>query len=227
MLNKTDYNLDIEKEKLKVIKLSEKLLPLNKKDNPEEIITEEEINKLYKLLNVKENLMKFIIFLNNYRTKGKFKLSERVFDIIKNIFNKTQDYLLKNRDRALVDLIIILSQTFYIIKDEQKFFLQQAINGHELYKKEEFWQNYMEDTINSEIDTFEEEIKKELIKYKKEVKEKKIREIISSKLIPFVAYMSGFGASKEMILNIINPIIEKYNFEENSRMILLSLLEQN
>ena len=85
----------------------------------------------------------------------------------------------------------------------------------------------MEDTINSEIYTFEEETKKESIKYKKDVKEKKIKEIISSILIPFSSYMSGFGAPKEMILNIINPIIEKYNLEENSRMILLSLLEQN
>ena len=225
MLNKTDYNLDIEKEKVKVAKLSEKLL-INKKDNPQEIITEEEVNKLYELVKVKENLMKFVIFLNNYRTKGKFKLTERVFDIIINIFNIAQDYLLKNRDRSFVDLIIILSQTFYIIKDEQKYFLQQAINGHELYKKEEFWKNYMEDTINSEIYTFEEETKKESIKYKKDVKEKKIKEIISSKLIPFSSYMSGFGAPKEMILNIINPIIDKYNLDEDSKMILLSLIEQ-
>ena len=36
MLNKTDYNLDVEKEKLKVINLSEKLLPLN--DTTQEII---------------------------------------------------------------------------------------------------------------------------------------------------------------------------------------------
>ena len=226
MLNKTDYNLDIEKEKIKVVKLSEKLLPSNKKDNPQELITEAEVNKLYELVNVKENLMKFAIFLNNYRTRGKFKLTERAFDIVKNIFSKAQDYLLKNRDRAFADLIIILSQTFYIIKDGKKYFLQQAINSHELFKKEEFWHNYMEDTINSEINNFEEEIKKESIKYKKSIKEKKIKEIISSKLIPFSSYMSGFEAPKEMILNIINPIIDKYNLDENSRMILMSLLEQ-
>ena len=226
MLNKTDYNLDIEKEKIKVVKLSEKLLPSNKKDNPQELITEAEVNKLYELVNVKENLMKFAIFLNNYRTRGKFKLTERAFDIVKNIFSKAQDYLLKNRDRAFADLIIILSQTFYIIKDGKKYFLQQAINNHELFKKEEFWHNYMEDTINSEINNFEEEIKKESIKYKKSIKEKKIKEIISSKLIPFSSYMSGFEAPKEMILNIINPIIDKYNLDENSRMILMSLLEQ-
>ena len=226
MLNKTDYNLDIEKEKIKVVKLSEKLLPSNKKDNPQELITEAEVNKLYELVNVKENLMKFIIFLNNYRTKGKFKLTERAFDIVKNIFSKAQDYLLKNRDRAFADLIIILSQTFYIIKDGKKYFLQQAINCHELFKKEEFWYNYMEDTINSEINNFEEEVKKESIKYKKSIKEKKIKEIISSKLIPFSSYMSGFEAPKEMILNIINPIIDKYNLDENSRMILMSLLDQ-
>ena len=124
MLNKTDYNLDIEKEKLKVIKLSEKLLPLNIKDIHNELINEEEINKLYELLNDKDNAINFFLFLNNYRTTGRYELTERIFYIIKNIFIKAQNYLLNNRDKLLEKLIIInFSQTFYIKKDEKKIFL--------------------------------------------------------------------------------------------------------
>ena len=65
-MNKSDYNLDIEKEKLRVLELSEKLL-LNKEEDK---ITNEEVNELYKL--VKDNLgnmLKFFYYLNNFRTK--------------------------------------------------------------------------------------------------------------------------------------------------------------
>ena len=224
MLIKTDYNLDIEKEKLKVIKLSEKLLPLNINNTPLETITEEEINKLYELVNDKNNMIKFFFFLNNYRTTGRYELTEKTFDIIKNIFNKAQDYLLNNKDRLLEKLIIILSQTFYLKKNEKQFFLQYAINKHELFKKEEFWKSHLKDIIDEEILRFERGIKNNSIEYNNEVKEKKIKDIISSKLIPFSDYMVGFETPKEMILNIINPIIDKYNLED-TKIIILSLIE--
>ena len=38
--------------------------------------------------------------------------------------------------------------------------------------------------------------------------------------------MVGFGAPKEMILNIHTPIIDKYNLEDTS-IIILSLIEQS
>ena len=224
MLNKTDYNLDVEKETLKVINLSEKLLPLN--DTTQEIITKEEINELYELLNNKDNIIRFFLFLNNYRTTGNYELSKRIFKIIINIFNKAQDYLLNNRNKLLAKLIIILSQTFYIIKEEKQFFLQFAIKEHSLYKKEEFWENHLQDILDEEILRFEKDLKKNSIKYNNETRENKIKDIIVSKLIPISDYMVGFGASKEMILNVINPIIDKYDLDKNTKIIILSLIDK-
>ena len=73
MLNKSDYNLDIEKEKLKVSELAAKLLSFNKEKNINEIITDEEVNELFESLKDRETFLKFFIMLNNYRTTGKYE----------------------------------------------------------------------------------------------------------------------------------------------------------
>ena len=53
MLNKSEYNINKEKEKFKLLHLSEKLLSSSEKEN--EIITDEEVNELYNLINNKDN----------------------------------------------------------------------------------------------------------------------------------------------------------------------------
>ena len=56
---------------------------------------------------------------------------------------------------------------------KKKFFLQNSINEHELYKKEEFWENHLKDELDEEITRFEKNLKKNAIEYNNEVKEKK------------------------------------------------------
>ena len=227
MINKSEYELDKEKQKLEVSNLSEKLLSYNVEDNINETITEEEVNKLYDLLlNNKTNLMKFFIILNNYRVTRRCNMTERVYKIIGKIFNISLDNLLKEKNKQLEGLIIILSQTFYMMENEKKIYLLEIIKNHDLFKNEEFWKNHLENIINEEINKIEEDEKDGRVVFSKEVKEKKIKQLITAKIIPFSNNMLEFGASKEVILNIINPIMDKYNLDENSRVMSLSLLEQ-
>ena len=60
MLNKSEYNINKEKEKFKLLHLSEKLLSSSEKEN--EIITDEEVNELYNLINNKDNYI--LIFIS-------------------------------------------------------------------------------------------------------------------------------------------------------------------
>ena len=226
LLNKSDYNLDIEKEKIKVIELTQKILSFDKINNIDENITDSEVNILYELLNKFDNLMKFFILLNNHRATGRYNMTERAFNIVKNIFNKAADYLLINNKKKLEELIIILSQTFYIKKDEKKIYLQEFIKNHVLFKKKEFWENHLNGIIAEEIDKIEKNEKDGIVVFTKQSKEKKIKEIIITKLIPLSNYMTEFGLPKEMILDVINPIMDKYNLDENSRILSLSLLNQ-
>ena len=228
MLNKSDYNLDIEKKKLRVSELSEKLLSFNKEKNINEIITDEEVNELYNLLdNNLENIYKFFNYFNNFRISGKYEMTERAFNIVGNLFKFALDYLLKKMDSKLEGLVIILSQTFFIKKDGEKFYLQNHIKEHPLFKKQEFWENHILGNINQEIKKLERDEKNGKVVLSKDTMKRKINEIIITKLIPVQSYMAEFGVSKEMILNIINPIMNEYNIDESKRIMVITMLEQN
>ena len=227
MVNKSDYNIDKEKEKIKVKNLLNKLLFFDASKNIKDIITDEEVSELNELLNDKDNLMKFFLLFNNFRAKGKHQLEERVYNIMKNIFNKGQDYLLENKEKDLVNLIIALSQTFYMKKDEKKIYLEKVIKDHDLFKKQDFWVNHLNNTINEELNNFEMQQNEIKNKLTKEIYCKKIKEIIITKLIAFINYTKEFEVPKEIILNAINPIIDKYKLEEKSKIFIFSLLEEN
>lgn len=227
LVNKSVYNIDKEKEKIKVKNLLNKLLFFDASKNIKDIITDEEVSELNELLNDKDNLMKFFLLFNNFRAKGKHQLEERVYNIMKNIFNKGQDYLLENKEKDLVNLIIALSQTFYMKKDKEKIYLEKAIKDHDLFKKQEFWENHLNNTINEELNNYEMQQNEIKIKLTKEIYCEKIKEIIITKLIAFINYTKEFEVPKEIILNAINPIIDKYKLEEKSKIFIFSLLEEN
>ena len=227
MLDESEYNLDKEKEKIKVIKLSKKLLSFNIENNIHEIITDEEVNTLYELLSNKDNIMKFFIILNNYRSTGRCQLPEKVFNIIANIFNKAVDNLFITINLRIKGLILILSQTFYIMENGKKKYLQKVIKDHALFKKEEFWENYLIEYIEEEIINLENNSKNLNIPLSEHNKKIKIYEIILSKIIPISSYMNEFEVKEEIILNISNKIFEKYQIDEEKKIMILSLLQKN
>ena len=223
MLNKSDYNLDKEKIRIKVLNLSNKLLTFDVENKINEIITDDEINSLYELLDKKEYIFSFFVSLNNYRITGRYETTERAFNVLTNIFKKAEDYLLDTRDMKLEGLIIILSQTFYIMKNGEKVFLQKAIKDHPLFQKKEFWENYIIDMIEEEIMGMKDG---ETHKLSEKIEKNKINEIIFSKLIPISSYMNDFEVKEEINLNIANNILDKYHVNEETKKMILSLIEK-
>ena len=225
MINKEEYDLKTEKGKLELINLANKLLSFDVDNNINEKISDEEVNKLYELIKNKSYLKKFFLMLNNHRASGRINMTERAYNIIKKIFYVCQDLLLKERDKDYEGLLIILSQTFYMIKNNEKIYLQQGIKEHNLFKKIEFWKNHLDDVIGEEINRIEKDEKERKIVFTKEIKEKKIKELVVTKLIPFSTYMLEFDHKKDTILGIIEPVMNKFNLDETSKMICLSVLE--
>ena len=223
MLNKSDYNLDIEKMRIKVLNLSNKLLTFDVENKINEIITDDEINSLYELLDRKEYIFTFFVSLNNYRITGRYEATERAFNVLINIFKKAEDYLLYTRDIKLEGLIIILSQTFYIMKNGEKIYLQKGIKDHTLFKKKEFWENYIIDMIKEEIMGMNDD---KTYKLSEQIEKNKINEIIFSKLVPISSYMNDFDVKEEIILNIANNILDKYHVNEETKKMILSIVEK-
>ena len=227
MLDNSKYNLEKEKLKVEVFILSQKLLTFDGENNIEEIITDNETNSLYELMNDRENIFKFFVMLNNYRATGRYETTERAFNIIINIFIKTENILLSQRDLKLEGLLIILSQTFYKMNNGVKIYLQKAIKDHAIFKKDSFWDNYLNDSIEIEINKMKEDVESISIKLTEEQKKKKINDIILSLILPISTYMKEFEIKYEIILNITNKIFNKYEIDNETRNMILSLLESN
>ena len=226
MLNKSEYDLKIEETKLKVSKLTEKLLTFDGENNINEKITDQEVNNLYDLLNDRDTFLKFFIMLNNYRSTGRCQATERAFNIIMNIFSKAQDYLINNREIVLEGLIIILSQTFFLMKDGQKIYLQKVIKEHKLFKNGNFWKNYLDDIIEQELDkNIKDQLNSNTIIIKED-QQRKLNEIFLSKIIPLANYMNDFELPEDIIMSIIIDIFERYNINDEGKSAILSLLEK-
>lgn len=92
-------------------------------------MSENELNEYIDFIFTKEiYLLKFLECLNNYRSTGRYEISNDLFEILKRIFDKAADYLIDhNTNKDLYNLLIILSQTFYIQKNGEKYFLQKEL----------------------------------------------------------------------------------------------------
>ena len=226
MLDKSGYNLAEEKKKIEVEKLAKKLLSIN--DNKQELeqISNSEVEHLIELLNNNEiNMHKFFLLLNNYRAKGKYELNEKTFNIYIQIFNMTQDFLLEKKDASLENLIIILSQTFFIKKNMNKYYIVNDIKNHQIFKSEEFWKNQLKIKIEEQLTKINNNIKRMNLNLSEKESQKQKDETIFSQFVPISTNMKEFGLNSDIILNIANQIFESYNTGDETKALILSLLK--
>ena len=226
LINKKEYNLEIEKGKLKVINLSQKLLSYDIKKGIVESITKDETKTLCDLIKNNEDYFKHFILILNGFSQSKMEMPVKVFEVIINII---QNYLeqfsikniIKNNTKTILSIVMI-SFIFFINKDNQKYYLKEKLKNNKVFKSIDFWKNC---TI-SEID---EELKKIKSKKKEGEKEepkrlKKINGIFLSKMLSSVDFMLKYEIDKDNIIKAIEPLMDIYKMDENSKDILSSYL---
>ena len=227
LIDKTNYVLDIEKIKIDIIKQIGKLFGydfFSFTKTKIEIFSEEELNNFINIIfSNEEYVILFLSYLNNYRTKGRFKIIEEQFNILKVILSKICDYLLDNNNSNIYTSVIILSQTFYMIINGKNYYLQNEIKHKKFFIQKEFWKNFLENKINDEINIFEQETSQ--MNLKEETKKLKIEEIILTKLISLIPSFTGFDLSKESINDILLFLIDKFNIDEEKRKKIFSFVD--
>jgi hypothetical protein len=228
-IDKEIYNLSIEKNKLEITKLASKLLGYDfykhEKLQKTEKMSEDEIINYINFIFLKEDyIIEFLARLNNYRTIGKLELSVDLFNTIKIIFDKAADYLMIKSSDRIYNFLIILSQTFYTAKNNEKYFLQKELLHKEFFRSVEFWNNKLDKTIDEEIERLDEELAKNGVELNENKKNRKKEEILFTKFVSFIASLNGFELEKEKIDKILFPLFEKYNVKEEMKNSILSLL---
>ena len=227
LIDKTNYVLDIEKIKIDIIEQIGKLFGydfFSFTKTKIEIFSEEELNNFINIIfSNEEYVILFLSYLNNYRTKGRFKIIEEQFNILKVILSKISDYLLDHNNSNIYTSVIILSQTFYMIINGKNYYLQNEIKHKKFFIQKEFWKNFLENKINDEINIFEQETSH--MNLKEETKKLKIEEIILAKLISLIPSFTGFDLSKESINDILLFLIDKFNIDEEKRKKIFSFVD--
>ena len=232
LLDIQNMDLKEEEEKLIVKELTSKLLSFENKpknENSNILLSEKEINVLNNLLDTHYNRVLFLQSLSNYRSNGKYCFPADLFDLIYKYFKTIIDTILRDKDFHCGKNIIILSQTYYLLEDGKKKYLQEKIEKDELFQNFNFWKEYLEFSIDKEIiRTIKSDTKNDtLIKDSQKESDEMYANIVFSQLVPISDNMIEFGLNRKMIKEIIKPIIKHYNISENSIAIIDDVIHKN
>ena len=190
-VDKTEYDLIIGEKKIEVINLTNKLLqPGLIKTKFKEYkdllpINDEEIKLLRDYIGKnREYRDEFLKVINNYRTFGKLELPEREYDLIGNYFIQIIDCIFEEKsekDFKMIKSTILMSQTFFVIKNNEKLYLIEKIKGHKLFLEIEYFTKYMKFCIE---EMYLNNDKSKVVKFTKNKEE-----MLFSSIITFFNYM--------------------------------------
>jgi hypothetical protein len=224
LIDKTSYNLELERNKISISENFRKLFGYDFSKRTKlgiETFSKEEENKFIDDLFINENYITYFLHIFNFfRTIGNLELTQAQFEICSKIFCKASDFLLEHNNRKIYYPLIILSQTFYKINNGEKYYLQSEIKEKEIFSQDKFWIDFIENTINEDLNEFEKQISK--FSLTEENKNLKKFEIISSKLISIILCLNDFKLGKDSVDYILNPVMDNYNINEEKRKEIFS-----
>ena len=124
-------------------------------------------------------------------------------------------------------IIIILSQTYYYKNWNQKNYLMDAINNHELLKDPKFWEDLFNYEMDKEIKRVNKiDIKNNLyshIEFNSENLKKKSN-LAFGQIMTLSNNMLEFGLSPQVIYQIMEPKIKYYNIGQKSVKTIKSVI---
>ena len=224
IIDKSNYILEQEKEKLIASDLSNKLLSYSLDNDSCKNKLIEEYNEILESINTKivnniENIYSFLFALNNFRVNSKLQFNEIFYDIVVYIFNKGFDILIKHYNNDIENLIIILSQTYFKEINGTKVYLLEGIKSHDIFKRIEIWKSLIMKSIENEMKS----IKK--LHSSNTLKMKKKEDIATNKFITYCNLLKELGFSNDKILDLFTQILDKYKFSEDSKNKILSVMK--
>ena len=229
LLDSNNFDLEVEEEKLRCKYLSLKILsfaPTSKLySNQIPPITDEEVEEIDIMLLKKQNRIIFLQKLSQFRTRGIFDIPEREYNILSRLFNKIAKMVENEKDYESAVNIIILSQTYYTIRNNKKEYLQNILMNNEYFKTKKFWEAFIRYSIDKEIASSKksDEINGVTNQDEKETEEN-YSNIVFAQLVPLNDNMIDFGIDTNIIEEIISPIIKQYKISQELAEVIYSVI---
>ena len=212
LINHNGIDIDIEEEKNTTKTYVSKIISnMTNKLNVD--YEEKDKQKLLSLLDKHYNRVIFLHKLNDYRATCKFELTEKDYQILGELFLYTINTSKKENDYHSIEMVIILSKTYYILRDkDKKVYLQNLIIDNECFKSKEFWEELLLYSISKDVVRSN---KRETINTE-DAKKYKIKSdnIVFSQLLSLIDNMFDFGVEEKLVKEIIEPKILFYKIED-------------
>ena len=170
----------------------------------------------------KKNKNYFLGILNKLRVQIKV-LSSKGFDNIERLFRVILDDSLKYQNYDNIDLLIILSQTFYKSDNlSPNITLQERIKSHPIFLNRKTWEYLIEDHIWKGINYNKnnDNNKNNNIKDINSIDEKTLKNSVFSSLITYKFNMDSFNYDKRFMNSIIHEFLKKYNMEDENKILI-------
>ena len=193
-----------------------------------EELSNKEIIDLTELLDTHENRIIFLQKLSDYRARGKFVLCDKDYILLSQLFNIISEKIQKDADYRTAEMVIILSQTYFIEEGTKKKYIQESFKGNKVFKDKSFWEEFLCYSINKEImKTLNLDQK---IKEDKEKSDYKFSNVVFAQILTLIDNMFEFDLDCETIKEVLNPKISVYklndNFKETINDVILAKQEQ-
>ena len=174
----------------------------------------------------KKNLKYFLGILNKLRVQIRV-LSYKGFENIERLFRIILDDCLKYQNYENIDLIIILSQTFYTCDNNSpKISLQEKIKSHPIFLNRKTWEYLIESNIwkgineNCKNNESNNNNINNNVKDIDNIDEKTLKNSVFSSLITFKFNMNVFNYDKRFMNSILQEFLKKYNMEDENKILI-------
>ena len=191
-------------------------------------LSNNELIDLTELLDTHENRIIFLQKLSDYRARGKFVLCDKDYILLSQLFNIISEKIQKDADYRTAEMVIILSETYFIEEGTKKKYIQDSFKGNKVFKDKNFWEEFLCYSINKEImKTLNLDQK---IKEDKENSDYKYSNVVFAQILTLIDNMFEFDLDCETIKAVLNPKISVYklndNFKETINDVILAKQEQ-
>ena len=245
LIEKEDFNIKFEEEKNRAQKYVLKIItnmnsyPFAKEglysnnnlnitqeyviEYKREELTKEEIMDLIELLNIHENRIIFLQKFSDYRARGKFVLCDKDYILLSQLYNIICDKIKKDSDYHAAEMVIILSQTYYIEEGKKRKYLQESFKGNKLFKDKNFWEEFLCYSINKEImKTLQRD---QLVREDKENSDYKYSNVVFSQILTLIDNMFEFDLDSEIVKEVLNPKISYYKLNDEFKQTINDIIE--
>ena len=173
-----------------------------------------------------DNQFLFVQYLNNYRGIEKFIFNSQTVKILCEIFEYILNLAFEGKIFKLIQLSIILSQTYYHENDNKsnekekensKIYIIHYLKKLKLFKEKNFWKIYLEGII-------EEEKKKSKANNTHNISEKQMSMIVYFSILTLTKNMIDCGLDMEFMTTITNEAFDTYNLPDNLKKDIINYL---